>query len=164
MLWGVANSLIFAFWRAVKITTMEQEIIEGFKLIETFMGRTPKNPVTLLNDSGTCATPDFKDIDEWVKKGFYPIGEYHKSWDALMPVVEKITQIEDGRFSVDISSVGMWACFIKRDDISERGIVDYGGFEPMIMNVWKSVVGFILWYMKFKGTTAVGAVTPKRKN
>lgn len=74
--------------------------------------------------------------------------KYHESWNELMPVVEKITAIEDNRFSVEISSVGMWACFIKRDDLFENNIADFGGFEPMILNVWKSVVGFIKWYNK----------------
>lgn len=103
----------------------DSEIVSGNKLISKFMtGIKPE------------WTPD--------------ISYYHDNWQMLMPVVEKITQIEDGKFSVDISSVGMWACFIKRDDVFEKNIVDFGGFEPMIMNVWKSVVGFIQWYNKNK--------------
>lgn len=74
--------------------------------------------------------------------------KYHSSWDWLMPVVEKIATIEKGKFNVTILSAGDWACYIERDDVFEKSIADYGGFEPMILNVWKSVVKFIKWYNK----------------
>jgi hypothetical protein len=67
---------------------------------------------------------------------------YHMSWDALMPVVEKISKDYD----VSISSVGMWACFISRQDFFDGEITSRGGFEPMITNVYLSVVDFIKWY------------------
>lgn len=48
MLWGAANSLIFAFWRAVKITTMENLTIELQKRTteeyHSFMGGDDSNP------------------------------------------------------------------------------------------------------------------------
>lgn len=71
---------------------------------------------------------------------------YHSDWSLLMPVAEKIATINDGKFSVEISSVGMWACFIKRDDVFDNEIADFGGFEPVILNVWKAVVKFIKWH------------------
>jgi len=120
------------------------EILGGNKLIADFMGAKIENPKGIweYNIQG----------DTWATEGLC----YHSNWNWLMEVVEKITQIEDGRFTVDISSVGMWACFIKRDDVYEKNIVGYGGFYPTIVNVWKSVVGFVIWYNKnFKGATAV---------
>lgn len=104
----------------------QEEIKEANKLIAKFVGK-----------SRMYETSD--DV-------FYAHLKYHKDWNALMPVVEKIAKIDDEKYSVSISSVGLWTCFINRDDISESEIVSYGGYEPMILNVWKSVVQFIKWH------------------
>lgn len=133
---------------------MEKEIVDGNKLIAEFMGFKKR---TDLHTRGAlfmqAPAPDGVTYSPCyiVDKADDPHDEflelkYNSSWDWLMPVIEKITKIEDGKFSVDISSVGMWACFIKRDDVFEKNIVDYGGFTPIIMNAFKSVVGFIEWY------------------
>lgn len=75
---------------------------------------------------------------------------YHKHWQMLMPVVEKIATIEDGKFNINISSTGQWPCYINRDDVFDSEIASYGGFEPVIINVFKAVYQFIQWYNKQK--------------
>jgi hypothetical protein len=109
--------------------TLDVSIKEGNKLIAEFM-------MGLSDSSISFFPPDRL--------------KYHSSWDWLMPVVEKITQIEDGKFNVTILSHGDWACYIERDDVFEKAIADFGGFEPMILNVWKAIVKFIKWYNKAK--------------
>lgn len=74
--------------------------------------------------------------------------KYHSSWDKLMPVVENISSLDNGKYNFHISSTGQWACYINRDDVFESEIANYGGFEPIIINVWKSVFKFIQWYNK----------------
>ena len=109
--------------------------MEDNKLIAEFMGYT-------VNEDGNFC------------KGGIPLlkisdFKYDHDWNWLMRVVETITNIDEGKYSVDISSVGMWACYIKRDDISEKEITSFGGFEPII-NVYKAVVQFIKWYNQNK--------------
>lgn len=74
--------------------------------------------------------------------------QYHSSWDWLWPVVEKIANLDDGKYNIHISSTGQWACYISRDDVFDDEITSFGGFEPVIMNVFKAVYQFILWYQK----------------
>lgn len=101
------------------------DIIEGNKLIEEFMAD---------DWSMLC--------DNYVWKNH---GAYDESWDRLMPVVEKISK----DFDVSISSVGMWACYISRSDSDVNdSVADFGGHEPMILNVWNAVVKFLEWYNK----------------
>lgn len=111
-----------------------EEVFKGNKLIAEFMGYEYHSDRNLF-----ISTTNKK---EWPIYGV----NYDSSWDWIMPVVEKITKIDDGKFSVDISSVGQWACFIKRDDVFDNEISSYGGFEPTILNVWKAVIQFIQFY------------------
>jgi hypothetical protein len=79
--------------------------------------------------------------------------KYHSSWDWLMLVVEKISSLDGGKYNFHISSTGQWACYINRDDVFDSEITSYGGFEPMIINVWKAVYKFIQWYNNQSTTT-----------
>lgn len=72
--------------------------------------------------------------------------KYHTSWDRLMPVIEKISALDGGKYNVHISSAGQWACYISRDDVFGDDITSFGGFEPVIINAWKAVYTFIQWY------------------
>lgn len=83
----------------------DKEIIAGNKIIAEFMG------------------DEIETNYKWVnrKKGVTGLW-FHSDWDWLMPVVEKITKIEDGKFSVSISSEGMWVCYINRDDVFDNEI------------------------------------------
>lgn len=115
----------------------KEEITEGNQLIAEFMGLIyKKNPRHVLPS------------EQWddVKGDYsYSMLHYDVSWDWLMPVVFKISKSYD--FS--LSSVGMWACYISRQDSDvDDHIATMGGYDPVILNVWASVVQFIKWYNK----------------
>lgn len=126
---------------------MEQKEIEtGNKLIAEFMQFDVEGNIHWIVDEDKPISRTTGRTREIEVEGTVQDLQYHTSWDWLMPVVEKITTIEDGKFNVDISTVGMWTCYIKRDDVFEKEISDFGGFTPVILNVWKAVVKFIKWY------------------
>lgn len=104
-----------------------------------FMGLTPRfveYPNKQLNR-----------MEVWSNNHSVPM-EYHSSWDWLMEVVEKIAALDGGKYNFHISSTGQWACYIDRDDVFDSEITSYGGYEPMIINVYKAVFTFIEWYNK----------------
>jgi hypothetical protein len=77
--------------------------------------------------------------------------EYHSSWDWLMPVVEKIENIEYvnrmGRFNVNaISFEENYTCVITD---SENTFIQVEG-ETKRVATYKAVVEFIKWYNKWK--------------
>lgn len=114
-----------------------EEILEGSKLIEEYKGNIVK------------ANPDGNEMTVFINNiPFYGLKEccYHTSWDRLMPVVEMISIDYD----VSISSVGMWACFINKQNLEGTEITSYGGYEPLITNVFLSVVKFIKWFNQQK--------------
>ena len=82
--------------------------------------------------------------------------KYHSSWDLLMPVVEKIEKLENGRFGFTIDPWGI-------DIIDYKGVYD-GHREQVIVNVnrepsestllndyYDAACQFIQWYNKQKG-------------
>jgi hypothetical protein len=85
--------------------------------------------------------------------GKFEWGSYHTSWDWLMPVVEKIVEI-------DITPAPNWRGY--RVEIVPRGYVKIEGFSmthvfknvfiegSLINAVWQAVVQFIQWYNKTK--------------
>src|SRR3990170_5342400 len=102
-------------------------IKKGNKMIAEFMGYTfYKNGTTIFpNGYWFHSHKKTKSDDEL---------EYSTSWDWIMPVAEKISTEHD----FVLSSTGMWACYINRKDSDiNDSIADFGGFEPLIMNVWK---------------------------
>lgn len=109
-----------------------EEILEGNKLIEEYKG----NVVKQNGDGGEMAV-FINNIPIYNLKDCL----YHKSFDKLMPIVEQISK----NYDVSISSVGMWACFINKQNLEGTEITSYGGHEPLITNVFLSVVKFIKW-------------------
>lgn len=108
----------------------EQEIIEGNVLIARFEGRKWLNKYTI----------DFYGGDTGNQ---IPEMKYHKSWDWLMKVVEKISIDYDFTirwFNRDCTST------IYNTSIEGSEISDYGNYKPAIKNVWLCVVKFIKWY------------------
>lgn len=79
--------------------------------------------------------------------------QYHSSWDWLMPVVEKIEEIEDehhGHFGVYINSNG---CSIQATNLrTDEPLADPPHYFDEVISVtknqatWKAVINFILWY------------------
>lgn len=119
----------------------EQEIKEGNKLIAIFMDLTE-------NNNGLSY---FVETQGWTS----PLNLlYDTSWDWLMPVIEKITEI-------DITPAPNWSGY--RIEIVPRGYVKISGFpmhpsittnvsiEGSLINaVYKAVVEFIKWYNENK--------------
>ena len=86
---------------------------EGNKLIGDFMGKSFKDPLNYM---------------------------YDKSWDWLMPVVEKISKLSP--LNIDMSS---WGAKIR---LSDAGLVVKD--ENLIVAIWTSVVKYIQWYNQNK--------------
>lgn len=129
----------------------EQEIIEGNKLIAEFM-KFPSN----------------KHLENWVDVPneyisiygkHFGIGfncKFHKSWDWLMPVVEKIKDVITlGYFNIDST----W-----HDELRQEWVIQWSNSSPsrsfcikrsdfkkdirLIELLWFAVVEFIKWYNK----------------
>lgn len=100
--------------------------LENNKLIAEFMGAYVGNPMEDGREV-LCGVPAY-----YSKKGFTNTHltedlKYHKSWDWLIPVVEKICAIEDG------------------EGYKFRRSLD-GGLFIGIDNVYNTATQFIQWY------------------
>jgi len=106
----------------------EIEIIEGNKLIAEFMGHI------------YSIHPE---INEWEMKQL----KYHKSWDWLMRVKEKIDSIDNNEYDVII-----WRSDCHINDrvqiLFEASI--FKGDHTLIQIVWKCFVEFIKWHNQNK--------------
>jgi len=101
-------------------------IIEGNKLIDAFM---------LGHEHTDSFGPNyFKHLS------------YHKDWNDLMPVVEKIENIatEDSFYSVRIQDFGCSISASTENFIDLHLPLTLG--DTKIENVWEAIVYFIQWY------------------
>lgn len=75
---------------------------------------------------------------------------FNESWDWLMEVVEKIEDLQQGRFQIDILQEGS----VVRDRSKElfRYSVPYTKFQTKIEAVYNAVVAFIKWYNQNQGS------------
>lgn len=120
---------------------MEQsEIIEGNRLIAVFHGwkhiPTPKG-----KGKGYWDFPEWKRAS-WSEESL----EYHRSWDWLMPVVDKVESltVEDGRGPVNfIVSMDSTYCVISQG--GEGVVADYQGDNRMECT-YHAILRFIRWY------------------
>ncbi len=131
---------------------MEQEIIEGNKLIAEFMGAEVDNRG--LGEAAWLTAPK-KKTSNWI-----PIDalQYHSSWDWLMGVVEKIESL--GFFTlVATSRMGGYKYYM--NIATGVGIVNetmdnpskfMGQSDSKIDAVYKTVIEFIKWYNNQKQT------------
>lgn len=129
----------------------EQEIIEGNKLICEFMNINSDKTLSTLDRIEYCHKNVWMFNDEWWEGEL----EFHKSFDLLMPVVEKIEKIYDnhhGYFGVYISSN---SCSIQgtKLHLALQNLNNYGSvyFNEVKLNTkieatWRAVVEFIKWY------------------
>lgn len=99
---------------------MEQVIEEGNKLICEFMG------LVGYNEKGHP--------DEY--------GYYHKRWDYLMPVVEKINNMKIKKIGKIDVIIYKSTCHIN----DEMQIIVEGTGRATIEAVWNTVILFIQWY------------------
>ncbi len=128
----------------------KEEIIEGNILIAHWMEYKSDHPE--WSQDIRFKVPIFLgDKGEWSKELHSCPADrlyFHKSWDHLMPVMEKIGLDFNAR--ITWTADGIEATFIERDDVFEKAIADFGGFGS-IVNTWKAVVKFIKWHnRKFK--------------
>lgn len=123
----------------------ETEILEGNKLIAEFM-RIPfynngKYTIFMFSDSNNRSEVDL---------------HYHSSWDWLMPVVEKIENLEFGKWyihiqgnTVDIEDgnegIGLWDFHINNEDPDFSLFPSNKKLKP-VESVYIAVVEFIKWY------------------
>ncbi len=110
------------------------------KLIAEFMGyeiiyRPNSNGFIEISDTELC------DVDDL---------EYHKSWDWLMPVVEKIEEItiEDNNMTIKshrfLVEIVLGSCEIY-DSVSSS-VVGSGDYGNKLDSTYNAVVEFIKWY------------------
>lgn len=87
--------------------------------------------------------------------------EYHKDWNALMPVVEKIESLSDlivikAWVSINGNTCGIWTHFdvseILRNGKNEpaKFKVKHASRESKIKATWLAVVDFVKWYNQNK--------------
>jgi hypothetical protein len=108
-------------------TRQENELRENNKLIAEFMGLVKSSYRNMY----------------WTEKAKEGFGEgelanllYHTSWDWLMPVVEKISQMEDDNFDMQIYA--RYEYVTKLPITVSREVI------------YKAVVEFIKWYSENK--------------
>lgn len=124
----------------------KMKIIEGNKLIESFMGN---NPFGAYHEDDDLYL-NLDDKHRHLKQGSFT--KYHLSWDSLMPVIEKIeglicdlpfkgivTPYQVELLSRNQTNIFNWPentsiVFINKDNISK------------IESAWMAVVEFINWY------------------
>jgi hypothetical protein len=110
------------------------EIIEGNRLIGNFMN------LWIISSSDTKISEDQHWEDEL---------EYHKSWNELMPVVEKIEalmyRVNIFRFSCEISHYSVDA-----PHILEEKIYHVDSEQPKIHSVYQAVIKFLHWHNSVK--------------
>jgi len=119
----------------------KEEILEGNKLIAEFLGYIYV-PYTTGNYGGThgWVLKNYKLIDKKMPKLF--LGRttkdllYHKSWDWLMPCVEKINKINILELPSNLGTL----------KIKVKGSLYGIGVDNTIEDVWEVVVLFIKTY------------------
>lgn len=102
-------------------------VLNGNKLIAEFMGKT-------ISTDGIS----------WFDENFRSINNYHKFWDVLMPVVEKIESLG---YPVKITSK---YCSVARDYTYKEPLVVSEFRDTKIQKVYDIVTGFIEWYNENK--------------
>lgn len=111
---------------------MEQNIIEGNKLIAEFMGFK-----TWTSETGCVIAEDREGYAGHIES--FPFIQYHSSWDLLMPVVAKIETLgymfEIRKSSIEVAEYkkGGGVLFLLHSDTKINAVV-------------KGVIRFVTWY------------------
>ena len=110
----------------------QEEIIENNKLIAQFMGITN---VEEFNNSLLVSHPE---EGIWYYEPLWYL-DYHSDWSLLMPVVEKIEELNvtESFFIIEDKTCILWLTDTK--DICQRSL-------SKIESVYNTVVEFIKWY------------------
>lgn len=135
-----------------------EQIQEGNKLIAEFDGWKLRSENFVNSDrdtfpwwekfvNGKVVRTYHHDI--LLAKGRFEFGSYHSSWDWLMPVVEKIEDLENGSaFFVEIRiswcEIGVNTQYAMAFDIDMPTIKRRE--DVKILAVWKAIIDFIKWH------------------
>ncbi len=133
---------------------MEQsEIIEGSVLISTFMGAEYERKKDAFEERyhetmTFVGTPgNWRGRNDLTRHQYLTMHlMYHTDWDWIMPVVEKIEEIEKRRFGVEITPFGIVIDDYK--ELSNISIVEVQKEEgdTKILLLWIAIVDFLKWY------------------
>ena len=118
----------------------QKEIIQNNKLIAEFMGLKPTKVFgryLISKDHCHCV----ENTEEEAMNGFASISKYNISWDWLMPVVEKIENLEYWCI------IGKWTSICSANDNERIAISSVEG-KSKIMNAYHAIISFIMWYNK----------------
>ena len=116
------------------------EILAGNNLLADFMGAT-FNIETLnkgeiwLPQHGVCK---YKTVE--LGKG--KILEYHKSWNWLMPVVQKIKSIDESEFNYHVNNMTKFR--LQKESLLSMTI------DTDLLTLYSQIVDFIKWYNDVK--------------
>ena len=131
---------------------MEKNVkLTGNKLIAEFMGwKTHKRMHYILQrevieyNQNLLIEPYCNHNDGYIQEG----GElFDNSWDWLMPVIEKIENLENYRFDITIRQETIT---ILDKDKEEEIYCFFGEGESKLEIVYKAVIEFIKWYNENK--------------
>ncbi|MFA7307627.1 MAG: hypothetical protein WC026_13245 [Hyphomicrobium sp.] len=125
-----------------------EEIVKNNIIIAKFLGVEIFNNDTKFNLPFGCKAAKKGNYDEWANadnNGFVlnvDFLEYHESWDALIPVIQKLKElkIEDG-ILVNDSAVTF---------VNELGKIKRHLIRMELEKTWLATVGFINWHNKIK--------------
>ena len=117
----------------MKTLAKAKQLIEGNKLIAEFMG---------FGDAGTNNMLYAIIIYGKVVGYYHPETMlFHKSWNWLMPVVEKIEQTKSASITIHAKNL-VHISFNCGTDVFYSG--------SLIQNIWEAVIKFIKWYNENK--------------
>jgi hypothetical protein len=123
---------------------LENEILEGNKLIAEFMG----------------AIADTGETEGWFGGIMFPHGydrtlalKYNSSWDWLMPVIAKVTKLIREKQYIPIGKHEEYSVQCNAYEEQWRKLFDYQAYSFFIADiesVYKAIVEFIKWYNNTK--------------
>jgi hypothetical protein len=122
------------------IDAMQNEIIEGNRIIAEFDGWK------YIEDGDSFHKPPNLLFSHELK--------YHSSWAWLMPVVEKIENLNNKNSLLFYVSISGDECEIRRNDFPPHDtlITIKSVHKDKLKSTWLAVVEFIKWYNNLKQT------------
>lgn len=141
---------------------IKEEILESNKLIAEFMGANPCKDWQGYNGYNhedwyhTQWSSRYQDNLELYSYKYSDL-KYHFSWEWLMPVVEKIDNMENSYIETNTNIGKTWiddgndfSIYFSDDRIQSSFRTISGNAKKKIDAVWCGVVEFIKWYNKQK--------------
>lgn len=85
-------------------------------------------------------------VNDLKKAGTVETMHYHDNWEWIMPIVEYIEELEEGKFEVVIRK-DKCDIYIIQDKIKEI-LISHKTLNNKILVVWRVIVQFSEWYKK----------------